>query len=282
LGSRRVDDLLLRRPVRFERQFSQRGPAFNFQNSRNIDLHKVSIVNEPVPFRLNGPDTHVTLLDCHFDALGWSRDVAAAELFGNRAATFWSAELAIGRAKDEVLAALTELNKSASLRVPIGDYVNTKKQKSVLVLGDYSTEGILRLEAISNCLTNLGYNPLLVRDVPDIFASDIRQKVVILGGLARFVIIDDSSRSGHLVEIPLADQNGWTTVLLHSGGERGSWMTAGLDITRSNFHEESYDPAEPVNGVERAAAWAESRIGDLERKYRAAYPWRAGSLSKGS
>jgi hypothetical protein len=145
----------------------------------------------------------------------------------------------------------------------------------VLVLGDYSDEGAARLATIRSCLESLGYNPFFVKDVPDIFSANIRQKVVILGGLSRFVVIDDSSPSGHLAEVILAHQNGWTTILLHANGNRGSWMTAGLEISESNFHEKDYNPADPSASVERASRWAESRIGGLERQYKHIFPWRA-------
>ena len=220
----------------------------------------------------------LTLINCHFDALGWSRDVVGAEIFGNRSASFWSLELAVARAKDEVLAALVDVNKAAANGIPIAEYVNTRKQKSVLVLGDYSAEGMERLKAICECVVAFGYEPILLKDVPDIFGSDLQQKVMILGGLARFVLIDDSSRSGHLVEVSIAQQSRWMTVLLHAGGQRGSSMTAGLSITSKVFNEQDFDPIAPRSGIERAIAWAESQLNDLEGKYKRLYPWRDTSV----
>lgn len=241
------------------------GSVFNVDNT-NIELRNVTFTKHPVPFRLKGAETHLVLVNCQFDASGWAKQIAAAEIFGNRAASFWSPELAVGRAKDEV--------RSTSLHVPIGEYINTKKQKTVLVMGDYSIEGAARLDAIRLCLEDLGYNPFLVKDVPDIFGADIRQKVVILGGLAQFVVFDDSSPSGHLSEVIFAQQNSWITVLLHANGARGSSMTAGLGVARSDFHEEDYDPTDPCGGVARATAWTESRIAGLEKDYQRVFPWR--------
>jgi hypothetical protein len=142
------------------------------------------------------------------------------------------------------------------------------------VLGDYSTAGTERLNAICQCLIDLGYEPFLVKDVPDIFGTDLQQKVVILGGLARFVIIDDSSPSGHLSEIQIAQQNRWTTVLLRARGMHSSWMTAGLSITSNVINEQEFDPIAPCTGVEKAVTWAESQIRDLDRRYKKLYPWR--------
>ena len=196
LGSRRIEALLLNQPNRFEREFASRGPMIMVRDDASVALQRFSINNEPKPFWLDGIEARVTLIDCHFDALGWSRDIAGAEIFGNRASSSWSAELAVGRAKDEVLAALSEAHRAARHDLTIDQYVNTRKQQTVLVLGGYSTAGTERLNAICQCLIDLGYEPFLVKDVPDIFGTDLQQKVVILGGLARFVIIDDSSPSG--------------------------------------------------------------------------------------
>jgi hypothetical protein len=275
MGCRRIEDLFLDRPTRFERQFPNRGCTMMLRDGAlRITLNNVSFTNQPSPFHLDGPNTHVTLISCHFDALGWSRDVVGAEIFGNRAISFWSRELAIGRAKDEVLAALVDLGKAAAHRIPIAEYANTKKQKNVLVLGDYSTDGLKRLEAICECVLDLGYEPILMKDVPDIFGSDLQQKVGILGSLARFVLIDDSSRSGHLVEVPIAQQNRWLTVLLHAKGERGSFMTAGLPNTSNVIIEQDFDPSAPRAAIERSIAWAESQLRDLEGRYKGLYPWR--------
>ncbi|MBZ5609489.1 MAG: hypothetical protein LAP38_14605 [Acidobacteriia bacterium] len=274
LGSRRIEGLFLNHPTRFEREFASRGPAVMVREGARVTLRRVSITNEPRPLRLDGARAQVTLIDCHFDALGWSRDVAGAEIFGNRSHSSWSVELAIGRAKDEVLAALAEAHRAARHDLTIDQYVNTRKQNTVLVLGDYSTAGTERLNVVCQCLVDLGYEPFLVKDVPDIFASDLQQKVMILGGLARFVIIDDSSASGHLSEIQIAQQNRWTTVLLRARGMHSSWMTAGLSFTSNVISEQEFDPLAPHIGVEKAVAWAESQINDLDRKYKKLYPWR--------
>jgi hypothetical protein len=274
---RRIEDLFFGPPASFKRQFADRGAFFMLRDGAKLLLSQVSVVNEPRPIRLNDVNNQVTLIKCHFDALGWSRDVAGAEIFGNRSASFWSLELAVARAKDEVLAALVDVNKAAAHRIPIAEYVNTKKQKSVLVLGDYSREGMGRLETICQCVADLGYEPILVKDVSDIFGSDLQQKITVIGGLARFVLIDDSSRSGHLVEVQIALQSRWVTVLLHSEGHRASSMTAGLSFTSKVFSEQDFDLLAPCAGVERAVVWAESELKDLG-EYKRLYPWDDTSL----
>jgi len=272
LGSPRIEDLVLGRPNALVRQFSKRAPAFMIGGFAT--LTRVEFRNEPCPLRLGGPRAHVRLERCHFDALGWTRDIIGAELFGNRLASFWTPEAAVARAKDEVLAGLVEVNRAALHNISIAEYARSRKKKTVLVLGDYSASGLERLDAIGACLGDLGYDPLLVKEVPDIFGTDLQQKVVILGSLARFTVIDDSAPSGHLTEVQIAQQNRWITVLFRSDGKSSSWMTAGLSATSTVLLEQEFSLRAPCEGVRAAVAWAESRLKELQQKYDELYPWR--------
>src|SRR5581483_3906948 len=164
-----------------------------------------------------------------------------------------------------------ELRKAAANNLPIHEYVNTRKQRSILLLGDYSDEGLRRLDDIAQCLTALGYEPRLVRDVPDILGTNTQQKVRILGSLARFVFVDDSSKSGHLVEVPIAQNESWITVLLHADGARSSFMTAALSATSRVIQDEDYDAKAPCDGVAKAISWAETQLNDIERQYKREY-----------
>ena len=188
-SSKRIEDFFLNTPGRFHRLPIPKSPVIMLHDGAwNITCIRLTCTNAPFPFHLKGPKTQLILIDCHFDGLGWSRDVVGAEIYGNRLASFWSLELAVGRAKDEVLAALVEVNKAAASNISLAEYINSKKQNTVLVQGDYNPEGCERLESICQCLTALGYQPVLVRDVPEILGAGLSQKVMVLGSIARFVL----------------------------------------------------------------------------------------------
>lgn len=97
----------------------------------------------------------------------WDREIKYAEICANRLLDNRTIEKAVGRAKDEVLAAFVELNRSQARNVSIDDYINQHKEKTVLILGDYGSEGKIRLNAIVDALSSLGYEPLLPEDIPD-------------------------------------------------------------------------------------------------------------------
>jgi len=125
--------------------------------------------------------------------LNWKRHVHYLELYGDRIATLWSVESAIARGKDEVLAALYLARQAARGGRSLADYVQQFREKSVLVFGSYNTLGIARIKIISNELRLIGYEPVLVADIPDFERYDLVQKVVAIAAVCRFILIDDSA-----------------------------------------------------------------------------------------
>lgn len=227
------------------------------------------------PFRLTTASASVSFEDVGFKIGTWERVVQFAEVFGNRDAASWSVGKAESRAKDEVLAAMLQLARAQERKINISDYIDQFKDKTVLVLGDYDNEGLTRLQKISEALVSRGYEPILIKDIPDHPYHDIPQKVVAIGAISRFIVVDDSSKSGHLLEVQLCKQNSWVTILLRAGGISGSWMTAGAAHTSNVIQELAYDPFSPDQAVDEAAQWAEAKLQELERKFEHTYPWRA-------
>lgn len=89
-----------------------------------------------------------------------------AQLFANRSEEFWSETEAVRRAKDEVLAAVFDLQQTAARHVDLGTYLKTFKQKTVLLLGDFN-RGRDRLEAIRRALGRAGYHAVLLDEIPE-------------------------------------------------------------------------------------------------------------------
>jgi hypothetical protein len=214
-GSARVEDLLVQAPP----YLRARGPMLLIAGV-NTAVKSLTLEGG-FPFRLGSRDASVFIQDVRFRAGQWSRSVTYAELLGDRRAETWSREKAVTRAKDEVLAALSDLKQSEEQDVSVVDYISTFKKRTVLLLGDYDSEGLLRLSEIAALLQGLNYEPLLIKDVPDIPTYSLPQKLVAIGAVARFVVIDDSSKSGHLTEVEICKNNDWVTILLRAGGQGG-------------------------------------------------------------
>lgn len=267
-GSQRAEDLLFQAP----KKIRDIGPQYNVGGAMCsfMNLH----LEGAFPIRLTKETASISLFNMSFQAGQWKRTVHYAQLFGCRKADEWSVAKAVARAKDEVLAALVEVQRAEHSGISLDQYIASHKARTVLVVGDYSTEGLDRLDAIVKELKSLNYEPILIKDIPDHPHQDISQKVVAIGAIARFVIVDDSSSSGHLMEIPICKQNNWVTILMRLDGKGGSWMTAGSSIFSNVILELPYDRNSIRDALIEGTKWAEKKIGSLEQTLSGIYPWR--------
>lgn len=267
-GSQRAEDLLFNAPKRIRNigpQFNIGGAMCSFTN-----LH----LEGAFPFRLTKETASISLFDMSFEVGPWKHTVHYAQIFGCRKADNWTVARAVARAKDEVLAALVEIQQADRSGVSLDQYIATHKARTVLVLGDYSAEGLVRLDAIIIELKSLGYEPIMIKDIPDHPHQDVSQKVVAIGAIARFVVVDDSSKSGHLMEFPICKQNNWVTILMRLDGIGGSWMTAGASNFSNVILELQYDRKGIRDALMEGTKWAEEKISTLEQKLSSVYPWR--------
>lgn len=267
-GSGRVEDLLVQAPS----QLRDVGP-WGVISVPRISIYGIEVA-DAFPFRLTGEDASLTLGDVRFTAGGWSRTVAYAEVFGTRAKDYWSREKAVSRAKDEVIVALLEYERAQQQDISISDYIASQKQRTVLLLGDYNADGRKRLSVIRDVLVELGYKPLLIEDVPEHPHQDLPQNVVAVGAISRFVVVDDSSKSGHILEVRICQQNNWVTIVLRAESGCGSLMTAGMSHHSNVILEKTYDLSAPKSAIREAVEWAEAKLNELERKFDSTYPWR--------
>jgi hypothetical protein len=272
LGSRPVEQLLFGTPPRLVKAATT---GIALDNAAHATLQDVGFSNIN-PIRLAGQRTSVRLIDVHCEApsLGWSRDIAYAELYGDRSRQFWSPLSAVERAKNEVLVALVDTNRAAAAGfVDIGQYLARFKARQVLVLGDYGTAGKVRLDSIVKRIRDIGYDPILLNEVPDEPSMDPQQKLVAIGAASRFIVIDDSSKSGHLVEIPHVLANRWITVILRLEGSEGTFMTKGVSATSSVVTERSYNTDDLQDVLKVGLEWAEQMRSNIVGTYESVFPW---------
>lgn len=267
-GSARVEDMLIRAPARLRSV----GPMISF-GGPGCGIYKFTL-SGVFPFRLISTHAELTIGDVRFEAGIWKRIVNYAEVFGDRSSARWSLDKAVACAKDEVLTAIVEAGRAKERRVSLADYIQTFKKKTILLLGDYDPAGLERLHSFSKALFSLGYEPILVKDIPDYPHQDLSQKVVAIGAISRFVIVDDSSKSGHLMEVKICKDNNWVTVLMRMDGIGGSWMTAGAAHTSNVILEKAYQLATIEATLSEACKWSEAKLQELDIRFGNTYPWR--------
>jgi hypothetical protein len=272
-GSDRIEHLFVGAP----RRLQEVGPMFNIGGS-GCHISKLTLA-DGFPFLLSKEDASVIFSEARFscEALKWSRDIEYAEIYASRLAENWSEGVAKNRAKDEILSALFIKQEAEKNEKGIYEYLDRFREKSVLLLGSYDEAGKARLAAIEASLIKNGYSPVLIKNVPDIEHYDISQKVTAVGTICKFVIIDDSSPSGHLTEIEICRVNRWATILLRENGAGASWMSAGVSITSNVMCEEAYTIDTLDSIVEKITSWAESKIEELKKRLNELYPWRKNS-----
>lgn len=270
IGSARVESLFVKPPM----PFLERGAMFNITGV-DCSISDLTVNTKTcLPFKLVEEPSNVSIKDVCFEIGSQRKIVTYAELYSNHNIENWSREKAIIRAKDEVLAALVELNRSQAKNISLDEYISVYKERTVLLLGDYDEAGLQRLQVIKDTLKRLDYELLLIKDIPDHPYQDISQKVIAVGAVSRFIVVDDSSKSGHLSEIEICKQNRWITILLRADGIGGTWMTAGASAYSNVILEKSYSLNTLTKDILEATSWAENTIQELEKKLSNIYPWR--------
>jgi hypothetical protein len=271
-GSRRVEDLVLAGAPRAPLEHS---PPTVVIEGRYWFLG----IHLKAPFRIARENAEVVFDRCTFSlgdpkAPSWAMGTGLLEVYGNRRADNWTPDKAVSRAQEEVLAALFQLQRAQQNGVPLAEYITRFREKTVLILGSYSLEGLARLRAIQAFLRGMGYEGVLLIDVPDQEAQSLDQKVVMLGSLSRFLVIDDTEKSGHLKELSLCQENDWITIILRPGGRPSSAMTAGAAIFSTVILEASYEGSSIVLALPDAIVWAEERRNQVGSRLRPG-PWAA-------
>lgn len=266
-SSLRIEDLLLGTPAS-----ARKLPAF-IKTTASSCLERVSINDHP-PLLLSGVNASARLIDVTIQIGTWIRHVELAEIFGDRSSAFWSEANAAVRAKDEILVALSDISQARHLSLDLSDYLSRFKEKTVLILGDYSQTRKSRLISIKQALEVLGYNGVLLDEIPDDLHYSLAQKAVAIGSVSRFIIFDDSSKSGHLIELAHAQNNDWVTIILREQGSDSSFMTLGANATSRVVREMSYTLDNLHDVLGNASNWAEQEIARLNSFYVGSYPWR--------
>jgi hypothetical protein len=270
IGGARIENLFLKLP----KSYPNREPMIDIQGIDCVISSLLIKTETRLPFKLTRQPSNVFIKDMRFEINSRKRIVTYGELYSSRDVENWSRERAITRAKDEVLAGLVELNRSHAKGISIDEYISKYKEKTVLLLGDYSETGLQRLEVIGDALKKLGYEPLLIKDIQSHPHQDISQQVIAIGAISRFIVVDDSSKSGHLVEIEICKKNNWTTILLRAEGRGGTWMTAGASEFSKVILEKEYSLRFPEKDILEATLWAENILKNIETRFAEIYPFR--------
>jgi hypothetical protein len=162
------------------------------------------------------------------------------------------------------------------------DIIRTSVRQNVLVLGkDSDNEGLLRINKIMNVLSNNQYNPIKLKDLPDITFLSIEDKMLRVAALCRFIIAEDSRPSGHIDELKICTNCQYITATVREAGTGSTWMQAHYPIQFSFMNRFCYAGQRLAHdslcsqvfrsiemATEKAINWAEARIALQEYTFR--------------
>lgn len=151
-------------------------------------------------------------------------------------------------------------------------HIKRLRDNCVLVIGSYtSNEGSRMLERIKAELARRGYEPILLRDYPDIEEQTNEEKMNLFGHLSKFVICENSYPSGHIDELNICTRNRLVTVVLQQEGMGATWMQACYPIDFSFVKMLTYRPDSIDTKIGEAIRVAEELVAERTRQLNQLY-----------
>ena len=105
-------------------------------------------------------------------------------------------------------------------------------------------------------------------------ALTLTQKASLFAMASRFVVVDDPSRSGHLIELQRALDNDVVTLSV-ANRRRTQLHDEGIGRSRRNVKEFVYGNDDVRDVVRDGCQWAEGLIQEIVEELRLDYPWQA-------
>ena len=246
----------------------------------NCYVGGMTIEGRAIPVRLAAVGASCIVEDVEITRAPWAGRIRWVDLHASLDREYYSTERAARTASTEVLDGLIRVRSLESARVQLDYFLREYRKKSILVLGDYSSAASrLRLSRISEALRHRGYAPVLLSEIPDIPHFNNLQKLKHVAMQCRFVVVDDSSRSGQLAEIPEVGSLDVVMPILRMRGSSSSTVTVGMSITSASIHELVYDEHELDVRVVESCLWAEQVLSVRQDKLDSLYPWRGQDRS---
>ncbi|MBN2561990.1 MAG: PocR ligand-binding domain-containing protein [Phycisphaerae bacterium] len=166
------------------------------------------------------------------------------------------------------------------------DWFRLVKQRTVLVLGKDTGDGLDLLREIQDLLSRRDYRPMLVKDHGDIDSMSNEQKVMAIAYASRFAVIENSYPAGQIDECRLCAMNRIVTATLRQEGKGSSFLVTDYDIDFPFMREFVYEPSSRGRALpvvlSRAVRWAEATLQKRQEFFRKLYPWRRDKTAEGS
>lgn len=163
------------------------------------------------------------------------------------------------------------------LQDDVVSFVSRLKQRQVVILGKDTGPESERLRWIAEILLELGYEPVIVKDEPDIPEISNEEKVLVFMNTSRFAVVENSFASGEIAELKMSSANRIISACVRETGRGSTWMLSGYPVDFNFIQEFEYDGSHESlrRSLQQATKWAEDRIVERRKYYQANYPRQA-------
>lgn len=132
---------------------------------------------------------------------------------------------------------------------------------SVLLLGKDTGEHWEILKGIKTQLENIGFHVYIIKEQPDRVGESVLQKVLRYALSSRFVIVENTSPSGHLYEFPhVAKMAECTAAVLQLKGTGATWMMEDAYYRHGHWKKFEYQENELDSAIKEIVDWAQEIV----------------------
>jgi hypothetical protein len=148
---------------------------------------------------------------------------------------------------------------------------------SVLLLGKDTGNSLRLLQRIKSVLEDrYGYHVYLIKEQADKLGESIIQKVLRYALISKFVIVENTTASGHLYEIPhVTKMAECITAILQQKGKGATWMFEDAYVKNLHWSKFMYnEPKRLKDAISKAVLWAEKTVASYSAHQAKTLPWQ--------
>lgn len=159
--------------------------------------------------------------------------------------------------------------------VTLSDWLKVSKEKTVLILGKDNPDSFMhQLKEVQSVVLEMGYEPILIKEQPEIATLTNEEKMLAYAAISRFVVIEKSDPSGQIDEAKICAFNRIPAIWLRREGMGDTWMQGDYEVDFKFIQVFDYNDDNRREVLQSAVAWIEQFLKNKKEYLDQSYPWR--------
>ena len=152
------------------------------------------------------------------------------------------------------------------------EVINTLKSNTVVILGaDSKDDSLSLLEKIGKKARSFGFTPIIVKNLREIDGESFTKKAIMYSLIAKFVIIENSNPSGHILEFNKVLDLGCIVGVLHKENTGSTWLLE-ENFLKYPYHLNKFTYSEDLdNQIDNTYKWCISQYEAIKNKLNELY-----------